>query len=70
MDEALVQNAEHDVNRNDGRQNQKRLVPDRVLKRLCCSLEAGVNTDGIPISRDAFSRADTAIAQRYIGSQS
>ena len=34
MNEALIQNAEHDIDRDDGRQDQQRLVAEAILEDL------------------------------------
>ena len=41
MNEALVQNPEHDVHRDDGCNDQHQLVAERRLKCQCRALEDG-----------------------------
>src|SRR6185437_16801465 len=41
VNEALVENAEHDVDGDDRRQDQEKLIGKRRLKRERCALEAG-----------------------------
>ena len=43
MDEVLVENAQHDVDRDQGRQDQEGLGGQRVLEGLRGSLEAAVD---------------------------
>ena len=43
MNVALIQNSQHDVHRDDGRENQERLTRQRILKGCSRSLERGVD---------------------------
>ena len=43
MDEALVQDAEHDVDRHQGREDEKGLIGVGILKRLSDHLEAAAD---------------------------
>ena len=43
---ALIENAEHDVDRDQRGENQEGLVVERILKRLCRALEGAANRRG------------------------
>ena len=69
MDQALVKDAEDDVDGDDRSEDQVRLVFERLLKGLCRSLECGVNGRGMPISAWAFCRAVTASPRATFGAR-
>ncbi len=46
MDEALIEDAENDVDGDECGEDEPFLVGQRILKRLCCSLESGVDSAG------------------------
>ena len=69
MDQALVENAEHDVYRDQRGEDQPFFVLQRILKGLSRSLEGGVNGAGHAHLRlDLFERGNS-IAQCHIGRQ-
>src|SRR5580704_8957491 len=39
MDEALIKDAKNDIDRDQGSEDQKRLVRERIVKRSCGALE-------------------------------
>ena len=43
MDVALIEHAENDVDGHEGRENQERLVGERVLKHFCRALKSAAN---------------------------
>ena len=53
MNQALIQNAQHDVHRDQRGQDQVWLVLERILKGLRRALEAGVNRGAAFPSRSA-----------------
>src|SRR5256885_3533457 len=63
----LVQDAEDDVDRDQGSQNQPDFIGQRVLKSLRCSLKTGLNAVGesdlVLCALNGFYR----FAQRYAG---
>jgi len=69
MDEALVQDAEHDVNGDQRGQNEIRLVLERVLEGLRGSLEAGVDGRGHAQLTLGFFQSCDGVAQGHVGRQ-
>ena len=65
MHEAFVEDAEHDVDGDDGRQDQPGLVLERLLEYLCGALEPALNrrrhadVAGRALDRDARRRRAT-----------
>ncbi len=67
--QALIQNAQHDINRNQRGQNEVWLVLERILERLCGALESGVHGAGhAHVALRFFERRD-GVAQGHIRSQ-
>ncbi len=70
MDQALVKNAEHDVNRHQRREDQILLILERVLKGLRRALEGGMDgAAACPSRAAAFSRAVTASPRATLGAR-
>ena len=69
MDEAFVQNSQHDVDRDQRRQNQQRLVRERVVERCRRALKVGLQAGGrIQLVGQLVNLADRR-AERRVRSQ-
>ena len=69
MNEALIQNAEHDIHRNERGQNQQAFVRERTLKRSGSALVVRDHAAGQIRFRDDFVDRVERFAERRSGSE-
>ena len=69
MDEAFVQNAEHDVDGDESSEDEVRLVAERILKGLRGSLECSMDCARHTEFSLSLLKSGDGIAQSYVGSQ-
>ena len=69
VDVALVEHAEHDVDRDQGGGDQQRLVGQRLLEHLGGALEAALHGGRHPDGRDSLGDGGLGVAERFSGGQ-